>query len=70
MSGRMARSSQSGLEKPLAAHRGGTTTVLIAPENENDLVEIPDDMKDTRDTCPVKRSDEVLAIARERGPRR
>ena len=55
-------------EKLLAAHRGGITTVLIPSENEKDLVEIPDNIKDKLEIRPVKWIDEVLEIALERSP--
>jgi len=55
-------------EKLLAAHRGGIATVLIPSENEKDLVEIPDNIKDKLDIRPVKWIDEVLEIALERSP--
>ena len=50
-------------EKLLAAHRGGITTVLIPAENEKDLVEIPDNIKQNLDIKPVHWIDEVLAVA-------
>ncbi len=50
-------------EKLLAAHRGGITTVIIPAENEKDLVEIPDNIKQNLDIKPVHWIDEVLAIA-------
>ncbi len=55
-------------EKLLAAHRGGITTVLIPSENEKDLAEIPDNIKDKLDIRPVKWIDEVLDVALERSP--
>ena len=55
-------------EKLLAAHRGGIATVLIPSENEKDLAEIPDNIKDKLDIRPVKWIDEVLDIALERSP--
>ena len=55
-------------EKLLAAHRGGITTVLIPSENEKDLAEIPDNIKDKLQILPVKWIDEVLEIALERSP--
>jgi ATP-dependent Lon protease len=55
-------------EKLLAAHRGGIATVLIPWENEKDLVEIPDNIKDKLDIRPVKWIDEVLEIALVRSP--
>ncbi|MEM9303803.1 MAG: endopeptidase La [Pseudomonadota bacterium] len=50
-------------EKLLAAHRGGITTVLIPDENEKDLAEIPDNIKETLEIHPVKWIDEVLDYA-------
>ncbi|MDD5319368.1 MAG: endopeptidase La [Methylococcales bacterium] len=50
-------------EKLLAAHRGGITTVVIPFENEKDLVEIPENIKQNLDIKPVHWIDEVLAIA-------
>ena len=50
-------------EKLLAAHRGGITTVIIPADNEKDLVEIPENIKQNLDIKPVHWIDEVLAIA-------
>lgn len=50
-------------EKLLAALRGGIETVLIPAENEKDLVEIPQNIKDGLKIIPVKHIDEVLALA-------
>ncbi len=50
-------------EKLLAAHRGGITTVLIPAENEKDLVEIPENIKENLDIKPVHWIDEVLEVA-------
>jgi ATP-dependent Lon protease len=50
-------------EKLLAALRGGIRTVLIPAENEKDLAEIPDSVKDQLDIIPVAHVDEVLARA-------
>ena len=50
-------------EKLLAAHRGGITTVLIPSENEKDLAEIPDNIKDSLEIKPVHWIDEVLEVA-------
>jgi ATP-dependent Lon protease len=55
-------------EKLLAAQRGGIETVLIPSENEKDLVEIPENIKDKLDIRPVKWIDEVLEFAMERSP--
>ena len=50
-------------EKLLAAHRGGITTVLIPAENEKDLAEIPDNVKQNLEIKPVHWIDEVLELA-------
>jgi ATP-dependent Lon protease len=50
-------------EKLLAAMRGGILTVLIPAENEKDLAEIPDNVKQGLTIIPVKHVDEVLALA-------
>ena len=55
-------------EKLLAAHRGGIKTVVIPDENERDLKEIPDNIKDALTIKPVKWLDEVLEIALESMP--
>ena len=55
-------------EKLLAAQRGGIDTVLIPIENEKDLSEISDEIKQGLDIRPVKWIDEVLDVALERSP--
>ena len=50
-------------EKLLAALRAGIKTVLIPEENEKDLVEIPDNVKQGLKIIPVATVDEVLAHA-------
>ena len=55
-------------EKLLAARRGGIETVIIPHENERDLQEVPDNIKENLKIRPVKWIDEVLAIALERSP--
>jgi len=50
-------------EKLLAALRGGITTVLIPQENEKDLAEIPDNIRQGLKIIPVSHVDEVLALA-------
>ena len=47
-------------EKLLAALRGGMKTVLIPKDNEKDLAEIPDNVKDGLEIIPVSTVDEVL----------
>ena len=50
-------------EKLLAAHRGGITTVLIPAENEKDLAEIPENIKQNLLIKPVQWIDQVLEVA-------
>ena len=56
-------------EKLLAAHRGGITTVLIPKDNEADLRDIPDNIKDDLTIKPVKWIDEVLEVALQYMPK-
>ncbi len=55
-------------EKLLAALRGGITTVLIPQENEKDLPEIPDNVKEGLEIIPVSHVSEVLKHALVRQP--
>ncbi|MDR7125558.1 endopeptidase La [Pseudotabrizicola sp. 4114] len=55
-------------EKLLAALRGGIKTVLIPQENEKDLAEIPDNVKQGLKIIPVTHVREVLAAALVRQP--
>ena len=55
-------------EKLLAAHRGGIKRVIIPAENEKDLREIPDNVKEHMEIHAVKWIDEVIEIALERLP--
>ena len=55
-------------EKLLAALRGGITTVLIPEENEKDLPEIPENVKQGLQIIPVKHVSEVLKLALVRQP--
>ena len=55
-------------EKLLAALRGGITTVLITQENEKDLAEIPDNVKQGLTIIPVSHVRDVLARALVRKP--
>ncbi|MCC5995425.1 MAG: endopeptidase La [Oceanicaulis sp.] len=50
-------------EKLLAALRGGVKTVLIPKDNEKDLAEIPDNVKEGLIIIPVETVDEVLEHA-------
>jgi len=55
-------------EKLLAAHRGGIKHVVIPHENEKDLVEISDEVKQDLTITPVKWIDDVLEIALTKVP--
>lgn len=55
-------------EKLLAALRGGIKTVLIPRENEKDLIEIPDNVKEGLDIIPVDHVRDVLKLALVRTP--
>jgi len=55
-------------EKLLAAHRGGITTVIIPQDNEKDLVEIPQNIKDKLKIVPVRWIDQVLQLALQNTP--
>ncbi|MEO1106712.1 MAG: endopeptidase La [Pseudomonadota bacterium] len=55
-------------EKLLAALRGGIKTVLIPEENEKDLADIPDNVKEGLEIIPVKHVSEVLEQALVREP--
>ncbi|MEL6504826.1 MAG: endopeptidase La [Pseudomonadota bacterium] len=50
-------------EKLLAALRGGIKTVLIPEDNEKDLADIPDNVKDGLEIIPVRHLDQVLPHA-------
>lgn len=54
-------------EKLLAAHRFGVKTVLIPKDNEKDLSDIPDEVRDDLQIHPVETIDEVLQYAMAAG---
>ncbi|WP_111640850.1 endopeptidase La [Marinimicrobium alkaliphilum] len=56
-------------EKLLAAHRGGIKTVIIPADNERDLKEIPDNIKQDLVIKPVKWIDDVLQVALQDMPK-
>jgi len=55
-------------EKLLAAHRGGIQTVVIPQDNEKDLAEIPNNIKEKLNIVPVRWMDEVLGLALQHLP--
>ena len=56
-------------EKLLSALRGGIKTVIIPEENEKDLAEIPDNVKEGLKIIPVSNVKEVLKIALAKMPK-
>ncbi|HEV7699113.1 MAG TPA: endopeptidase La [Pyrinomonadaceae bacterium] len=52
-------------EKLLAAHRFGLKTIILSKENEKDLVDIPDEVRDELTIHVVDMIDEVLRYAME-----
>ncbi len=56
-------------EKLLAARRGGIKTVIIPHENERDLKEIPDNIKENLTIKPVQWIDDVLQFALQSMPK-
>ena len=50
-------------EKALAALRAGITHILIPTENQKDLVEIPEELRNQLSFYPVRHMDEVIARA-------
>lgn len=50
-------------EKLLAAHRGGIQRVIIPEDNKRDLKEIPNNILQDLEICPVRSIDEVLNLA-------
>ena len=55
-------------EKLLAALRGGIKTAIIPSENEKDLKEIPQNVKDGLKIIAVDHVDEVIKIALTKQP--
>jgi ATP-dependent Lon protease len=50
-------------EKLTAAARAGVKTVLVPARNQNDIVEVPDEVKQLLEIRPVETIDEVLDLA-------
>jgi ATP-dependent Lon protease len=57
-------------EKALAAHRAGIRTILLPQDNEKDIVEIPESVRDEMTFIPVSHMDQVLehALVKNRPP--
>ncbi|HEX8097683.1 MAG TPA: S16 family serine protease, partial [Pyrinomonadaceae bacterium] len=52
-------------EKLMAAHRFGITTILLPKDNEKDLTEVPEEVRESMSIHPIETIDEVLALALE-----
>src|SRR5699024_10918022 len=50
-------------EKSLSAHRAGITTIIIPEENEKDIDDIPESVRNELTFIPVSHLDEVLKHA-------
>lgn len=50
-------------EKVLAASRAGIKTVLIPKENEPDLQEVPDEVRERMEFVPIEWIDEAARVA-------
>lgn len=55
-------------EKLLAAHRYGLKTIILSRENQKDLADIPDEVRDELAIHVVDSFDEVLELALEKQP--
>lgn len=54
-------------EKVLAAHRNGLRTIILPKYNEQDVEDVPDEIKDTMKFVYVETVDDVLGSALENG---
>src|SRR5688572_15630742 len=52
-------------EKVLGAHRAGITTIILPKDNEQDIEDVPEEVRKTLSFHPVETLAEVLAIALE-----
>ncbi len=55
-------------EKVLGAHRAGIQTVILPVDNQNDLEEVPAEVRDQLHFAPVERIEQVLDQALEAAP--
>lgn len=52
-------------EKALSAHRAGLTTIILPKDNERDIEDIPESVREVLTFKPVSNAEEVLEIALE-----
>ena len=50
-------------EKTLSAHRAGLTTIILPKQNEKDIDDIPESVRNDMTFVPVSHMDEVLETA-------
>mgnify|MGYP000935635993 CR=1 FL=1 len=50
-------------EKAMAAYRGGIKKIIIPKDNEKDLEEVPDSVREDMTFIPVSHMDQVLGVA-------
>jgi ATP-dependent Lon protease len=50
-------------DKVLAAHRAGSTCVIVPAENESDLIDVPEDVRRDLQVALVENVDQVLTTA-------
>lgn len=55
-------------EKTMAAYLAGVRTIIIPKDNEKDIAELADEVKDNVTILPVKKAEEVLAVILEKNP--
>ena len=55
-------------EKTMAAYLAGVRTILIPKDNEKDIAELADEVKENVQIIPVSRAEEVLAVILEKNP--
>lgn len=50
-------------EKVIAAHRAGCTKIILPKDNQKDVEEIPEDIRQALEFCPVENLQQVLQLA-------
>ena len=55
-------------EKVLAARRAGIKTIILPERNQNDLEDVPDDLRKEMTFIPVERIDQVISAALKEKP--
>ena len=55
-------------EKTMAAYLAGVRTIIIPKDNEKDIAELADEVKENVTILPVKKAEEVFAVILEKNP--